>query len=205
MPSVKFLHIEHLSLAKSQHHGVIILGLHMGNGLAMASALTQHLGPIHVVYRESNKVTPGFYREGIEHLGLRAINAGTQEGGFREMLRALKRQESVMILMDQGQKQGGVTVSFLGKQMGMPKGPAELAKRSGAPIVPVFLSAVDAQGWTFKCQPPVTPEAQWEAHNIVQILTERMEGHILKKPQLWSWHQRRWVKYPFEPTIIGLY
>lgn len=204
-PSIQFQNLESLSEAQKQHQGVIILGLHMGNGLAMASALTQSLGPIHVVYRESNKVSPGFYRRGIEQLGLGAINAATQDGGFREMLRALKRQQCVMILMDQGRKQGGVCVSFLGKRMGMPQGPAELAKRSGAPIVPVFLSEVDERGWTFECQPPIMAVADSDAQGTVHTLTETMEAHILKKPHLWSWHQRRWVKYPFEPTTIGLH
>ncbi len=204
-PRIWLKQIEHLMEAHARGQGVIILGMHMGNGLAMARHLNEQHGPIHVVYRESNKITPGFYRRGIERLGLSAINASLPDGGFRDMLRALKRQESLLILMDQGQKRGGVMVTFLGKRMGMPQGPAELARRSGAAIVPIFLSGANEGGWTFECQAPLLPENYEDSTGLVHALTQRMEQHILKTPQLWSWHQRRWVKYPFVPQITGMH
>lgn len=204
-PSISFNHIDHLVQAHARGDGVIILGMHMGNGLAMARHLNEQHGPIHVVYRESNKITPGFYRRGIENLGLAAINAGLPDGGFRDMLRALKRTESLLILMDQGQKRGGVLVSFLGKHMGMPQGPAELARRSRAAIVPIFLNGASEDGWSFECQVPLLPENYEDSTELVHALTQRMEQHILKTPQLWSWHQRRWVKYPFVPQITGMH
>ncbi len=192
----------HLETALADGQGAILLGMHMGNGLALAHQLNLSIAPIHVVYRESNKVTSGFFKKGIERLGLKAINAGSLDGGFRQMLKALKRNEIVMILMDQGTKRSGVDTRFLAKRVPMPMGPAELSRRSGAPIVPVWLEGAES-GWFFRAKAPIACDPSAKIEDQVRNLTALMEAHILHFPELWSWHQRRWFKEPFDPCNLG--
>lgn len=185
-----------LDRARASGQGVIVLGMHSGNGVALAVHLGQHGYPVHVVYRESNKIRPNFFRDGIRRQGLNAIAALPPAAGVRQMLSALKAGEILFILMDQGNKRGGVPVEFLGKELGLPPGPVELARRTGAPIVPVLLHAVDAR-WHFRLQSPLHMDRSRELEHEVKIIGDLMQQAILANPQWWSWHQRRWWRQPF--------
>jgi len=202
-PKVLVHNISQLELYQTKKEGIILLGMHMGNGVAMAAQLNRSHGPIHVVYRESNKVPHGFLRKGLERLGLNAVNASGPGAGFREMLKALKAGQIVFILMDQGTKESGVTVDFLGKPVLMPKGPAELARRSGAPIVPVFLTETEP-AWTFELGEPLYLNQNGAIQDQVAEISQCMSAHILAHPQWWSWHQRRWRKLPFTSLMTGV-
>ena len=196
LPPIEMQKMSHLEQAIAYKRGVILLGMHMGNGLAMAHKLQKQIGPIHIVYRESNKVSSGFFRDGIERLGLSSIDASGPDGGFRRMLRALRSEQAVMILMDQASKHSGQPIPFLGKSLRMPPGPIELARRSHAPVVPIWLID-EGQSWVFEVKPPMQCNPSDKIEGQLSDLVNLMEQHILAHPALWSWHQRRWHKYPF--------
>lgn len=194
--SVTVTGLEVLDEARAQQRGVVLLGLHSGNGVALAVHLGQLGYPVHVVYRESNKITQHFFRDGIQRQGLNAIPALPPAVGVRRMLSALKSGEILFILMDQGSKRGGVPVHFLGKELRLPPGPVELARRTGAPIIPVVLDKVDPS-WHFRLDQPVFMDRTRELDCEVKMIGDLMQQAILAQPQYWSWHQRRWWRHPF--------
>lgn len=194
--------LEHLDEALAEGRGVVMLGMHMGNGVAMATHLAERGYPIAVIYRESGKIPTGFFRDGICGLGMEAIPAVPAATGVRRMLKALKENRILFILMDQATKQAGVTACFLGKSLNMPPGPAELARRTGARVVPALLTGVEPL-WQFQLGRPVKLAAQDSLETTVQNLTEIMQSHIEKRPQWWTWHQRRWWRYPFVNETDG--
>jgi len=185
------------ALAKGR--GAILLGMHMGNGVALAIHLAHRGYPVSVVYRESNKISPSFFKKGIQRNGVDAIAAVPAPAGFRRMLRTLKAGGVIFILMDQASKNGGVSASFLGKTLDMPPGPAELARRTGAPVIPVLLTGTQ-DGWQFRLGEPVDFDRGQALDAQVKILAEILEDYILSQPQWWTWHQRRWHRYPFSQT-----
>lgn len=203
LPEIRVQHLDKLDACHRDKLGVVLLGMHMGNGVALATHLNKSHGPIHVVYRESNKVPAGFFKQGIERLGLNAINASGSGGGFRDMLKALKKGHIVFILMDQGSKHSGIAVEFLDKKMNMPQGPAELARRTSAPIVPVLLTGVEAS-WNFEMSEPMYLQPDEPIGHQVSRISDLMARHILAHPQWWSWHQRRWRKLPFQSMMTGV-
>lgn len=194
--SVTVQDIELLDQALAGGHGVVLLGMHSGNGVALAVHLGQLGYPVHVVYRESNKISPDFFRDGIQRQGLNAIPAVPPATGVRRMLAALKSGDILFILMDQGSKRGGIEVDFLGKRLQLPPGPVELARRTGAVIVPALLSGVDRQ-WHFRFDKPVAVDSSRPLEHEVKIVGDLMQRAILANPQWWSWHQRRWWRHPF--------
>ncbi len=185
-----------LDKALADGKGVVLLGMHMGNGVAMAIALAARGYPISVVYRESNKISPGFFRDGIRLQGIDAVGAMPAAAGFRAMVRALRANRIVFILMDQASKRGGIPVRFLGKELDMPPGPAELARRTHAPLVPALLEGVD-ESWHFRFADPIRLDRERPLDEEVKMLADVMEAHILEHPQWWTWHQRRWRRHPF--------
>lgn len=193
---VKLEGVEILEQALAKGCGVVLLGMHSGNGVALAVHLARRGYPVHVVYRESNKISRHFFRDGIQRQGLNAIPALPAAVGVRRMLGALKSGEVLFILMDQGSKHGGVPVRFLGKELSLPPGPVELARRTGAPIIPVILGRVDSH-WHFRLDSPLLMDRARELGQEVKIIADLMQRAILADPQFWSWHQRRWWRHPF--------
>lgn len=189
-----------LDQALAQGRGAVLLGMHMGNGMAAAISLASMGYPVNVVYRESNKISPEFFARGIAGQGINAIPALPAAAGFRRMLHALKSGGIVFILMDQASKTGGVQARFLGKDLDMPPGPAELGRRTGAPVVLMLLKAVDSV-WQFRLEEPIILDPARPIEEEVKMLTRMMEAHILDHPQWWTWHQRRWHRHPFGPPI----
>ncbi|MFP4207539.1 MAG: lysophospholipid acyltransferase family protein [Wenzhouxiangella sp.] len=179
--------------------GAVMLGMHMGNGVALAIHLARRGYPVSVVYRESNKISPEFFARGIRRQGIDAIAALPAAAGFRRMLRAVRNGGVVFILMDQASKRGGIPVRFLGKTLDMPPGPAELARRTGVPVVPALLDGV-GERWQFKLGEPLELDPAQPIDGQVKMLARLMEAHILTHPQWWTWHQRRWHRHPFGPA-----
>ncbi len=188
--------LKHLDQALAEGKGVIMLGMHMGNGVAMAAHLARKGYPMAVIYRESNKIPRHFFRDGLSSLGLQAIPADPASVGVRQMLKALKDNRILFILMDQATKKGGIQARFLGKTLQMPPGPAELARRTGAGVVAALLEGVEPH-WHFRMGPPKTLNADMPLESAVEKLTSIMQKHIEKQPQWWTWHQRRWSRYAF--------
>ncbi|MGY6630776.1 MAG: lysophospholipid acyltransferase family protein [Wenzhouxiangella sp.] len=188
--------LDTLDQALEQGRGVVLLGLHMGNGVAMATSLAQRGYPVHVVFRESGKISPGFFENGLTGLGIQAVNAKPPGPGLRRMLTVLKRNGVLFILMDQGMKQGGVEANLLGKRLNMPPGPAELARRSGAAIVPALMEGASPR-WQFRLDEARSFDRDTPLEEAVANLTQIMQKQIEKQPQWWTWHQRRWARHPF--------
>ncbi len=188
--------LENLDQALARERGVIMLGMHMGNGVAMCTHLATLGYPVAVIYRESGKIPTDFFRDGISSLGLDAIPAVPASVGVRRMLKALKENRILFILMDQATKQGGTPALFLGKRLNMPPGPAELARRTGAAVVPALLTGVEPR-WRFRLDPAAELDPEGELSENVANLTAIMQRHIESEPQWWTWHQRRWARHPF--------
>ncbi len=174
--------------------GAILLGMHMTNGILMAARLATEGLPVTVVYRESHKMKPGFFDHLLSAHGLEGIDAGQRSSAYRQMLRALRAGRIVYVLMDQGTKHGGVSVDFLGKTLDMPAGPAELARRSGVPVLPA-LALGGTTSWRFVIAAPLElDDSSTEAS--AATLARSMEHHIMNHPELWSWHHRKWRRFP---------
>ncbi|MBY0468063.1 MAG: hypothetical protein K2Q07_03690 [Burkholderiaceae bacterium] len=102
--------------------------------------------------------------------------------------------------MDQGLKKAGdgTMQRFLGKDVPMPAGPAQLARVSRSPVLPMVAVAASPV-WRFEIQPPLTI-GQGTLEADVDFLTRLTEAQVLQHPELWSWHHRRWSKFPMVTT-----
>jgi KDO2-lipid IV(A) lauroyltransferase len=191
--------LEHLRAALAQGRGAILLAAHMGNAALLPLRLAASGWPVSVVYKESRMMSADFFLQGLERYGIQGIAANAGLRAYGEMLAALKQGRIVFLMLDQGVKQAkdGLPQRFLGKDMPMPAGPAQLARASKAPVLPVVTTAATPV-WRFAVQPPLSlGQASLEADAaLLVIATERM---VLSHPQLWSWPQRRWRKFPAAP------
>ena len=108
----------------------------------------------------------------------------------------LKRGRMTFIPIDQINRQGGIPTRFLGKQVNMPPGAATLARKYDVPVFPVLLDAAEPR-WTFRISEAIhLPEGDSTEQDVAK-LADIVDCHIRAHPELWSWHQRRWLRYPF--------
>jgi phosphatidylinositol dimannoside acyltransferase len=192
--------IERLHETLAAGRGMILLGMHMGNGMLMAARLAVEGLPVTVVYRESHKVPNGFFeRIGAQH-GTEGIHVQDPASAYRQMRRALDRGRILFVLMDQATRDGGVPVTFLGKALTMPVGPSELARRTGAPVL-TALPVAARPAWRFRVGEPLQIGAA-DAAALATEFTCVLERHIREYPHLWSWHHRRWRRLPFETATV---
>jgi lauroyl/myristoyl acyltransferase len=194
----RILETERLTPLVDAGKGAVLLGMHMGNGVLMAARLAQLGFPVSVLYRESHKLAPGYLGQCLTRSGVDPIHLlrDSPAGGLRQALGALRQGRLLYVLMDQGAKDGGVPVRFLGKEVFMPTAIVKLAHRAGSPLLAVLPEAAEPD-WVFRVTAPLDLDA--DADLAVDQIAGHMETHIRRYPELWAWHHRRWRRYPVLP------
>jgi KDO2-lipid IV(A) lauroyltransferase len=190
---------EHLHWCVQQGRGTLIVTAHYGNWEIAARYLTRCIGyPLSVVARDADDApTAALVNRIREQGGYRVLPKGH---AVRDVLKALRRNEVVAMLPDQNA--GDVFVPFFGKLAGTAAGPALLALRTGAPILPVFCTRQSDD--TFLCEmlPPLVVQPSEDKERDVTETMERItaiiERQIRKHPAQWLWLHNRWKTRPPE-------
>lgn len=195
---------EHAEAALDQGRGMILVTGHLGNWELLGRWLaTVRNVPLTVVARESdNPVLASYLRTMRESAGFTVLNKGESA---RNLLRALRRGEAILILADQNS--GDVFTPFFGIPAGTAAGPASLALRSGAALVPIYCVEMPDHSFQVTCLPPLdtvsvatTNGSVDRPADIVRITTEWnkiLEGIVREYPEQWLWLHNRW-KSAFE-------
>jgi KDO2-lipid IV(A) lauroyltransferase len=190
---------EHLQWCVQQGKGTLIITAHYGNWEIAARYLTQCKGYVlNVVARDADDSATAVLVNRIrEQGGYRVFPRGQ---AVRAVLQALKRNELVALLPDQNA--GDVFVPFFGRLAGTVAGPALLALRSGAPILPVFCTRQPDNTYLFEMLPPfvVQPSGDKERDvtDTMAHITALIEQQVRKHPSQWLWLHNRWKTRPPE-------
>jgi KDO2-lipid IV(A) lauroyltransferase len=189
---------ERLDAAAAGGRGVVLLGMHMGNGILMAAKLAGAGRPVHVVFRDPRRLPPGTLGRSLERAGLvpLPLDRDNPTRSFRSMLGVLRDGGMLFVLMDQANKGEGARRRFLGKRLAMPTGIPKLAVKTGAPVLPVHAESARG-GWTFRVHPRLSG-ADVDADALLDGMIASMETQIRAHPGLWAWHHRRWKRYHFD-------
>lgn len=198
LESTEVTGVEPLLHQAESGQGAVLLGMHSGNVLALLLALDRLGVPVTVVAYESRKLPSGFFRDMFRDSGVKTVDARPEVAAFYNLNKALKQGRMTFIPIDQIHKNGGTPTRFLGKKVNMPPGAAVLASKHDVPVFPVLLDAAEPR-WKFRIGAPIHLPAGNSRQENVALLAQVVDDHIRARPELWSWHQRRWNRYPFEP------
>jgi KDO2-lipid IV(A) lauroyltransferase len=109
---------------------------------------------------------------------------------------ALRDNQPVCLLADRDLSGDGVEVEFFGEMTTLPAGPATLALRTGAPLVPAGIYFRPRGGHYAKIGPPVPVERsgrlRQDIARITQELARRFEDLIRDAPEQWHLMQPNW-------------
>lgn len=128
-----------------------------------------------------------------QRLGMDIIPVGPDAGG--RLVAAIKRGNVVCLLADRDVTGTGVAVDFFGERTRLPAGPAVLALRTGAPLIP---AAVYWRGRTRHAVagPPVDTRRlggiRSDTVRVVQDYATALEGLIRAAPEQWHLMSPNW-------------
>lgn len=113
------------------------------------------------------------------------------------VLRALKDNHVVALVSDRDLTGTGPEVDFFGERTTLPGGPAVLALRTGAPILPVGVYFRPDGGYHGIVHPPIPvervgPRLADDVARITQLLARELEVLIRRAPEQWHLLQPNW-------------
>jgi len=117
-----------------------------------------------------------------------------------KIVRELKNNNSVAVMMDQNTAKGGIFVDFFGLKASTPRSVAQLSYRLGTPVLPLFSYPTIKGTYKIKYGPELVFKNSENKNQIVLDWTQEMEKHIesiiRKNPSPWMCGHRRWKTRP---------
>jgi phosphatidylinositol dimannoside acyltransferase len=186
---------EQVEAARSTGTGPLLLLPHLGSWEWAAFWLTRvrHLPVTAVVERIDPPALFDWFVEFREGIGLEIVPLGPEAG--RSIVGAIRRARVVALLCDRDITGTGVEVDFFGEKTTLPSGPAVLALRTGAQLLP---SAVYDRGRIHHgvVRPPVPVERRGsfrdDVARITQLIAYELEDLIRAAPEQWHMLQPNW-------------
>ena len=197
---------ENYEAAHRRGKGLIFLTAHFG-GWELSSffhSLSGH--PLHIVVRPLDN--PYLNALVDRYRTLHGATSFGKQDFARGLIAAMRAGESVGILMDQNvMPEGGVFVDFFGKPACTAAGPARVALRTDAAVIPTF-TIWDAQigRYRLRFDPPLplVRSSDDDADTAVNTaaFTNAIENYVRRYPEQWLWVHRRWkTRPPGEPPL----
>jgi KDO2-lipid IV(A) lauroyltransferase len=127
-------------------------------------------------------------------LGVEVIPADASAG--TAVLQAVKAGRTLALVADRDILGTGVEVEFFGETTKLPAGPATLALRGGAVLLPAAVYFSRRGGHVGVCKPPVRVERtggfRSDVGRLTQVLAREMEDLIRRAPDQWHLMQPNW-------------
>ena len=119
-----------------------------------------------------------------------------------KIVREIKSNRSVAVMMDQNVAKGGVFVDFFGVQAATPRSLALLSHRKGTPILPLFCYPTERGTYHIEYGPEINFEKSTNKKEDISKWTHKcelfIEDVIRKNPSPWMCGHRRWKTRPSE-------
>jgi phosphatidylinositol dimannoside acyltransferase len=182
---------EHIDAALAAGRGAIFASPHIGNWDAggawlaavgyPATAVVERLRPAELYERFAR------YRRA---LGLELLPLDDGSETLRGVVRALRGNRLACLVCDRDLTGGGLEVELFGGRAAMPGGPASIALKTGAPLLPCSVYHDRRPGhWRAVVHPPLVPERSGDTRRDTAALTQRLaaefEGLIAAAPEQW--------------------
>ena len=187
--------LENCRQALSKGRGVLLFGAHFGNWELEAVTVSLLIKNAVVIYRPLDSSL-------LDHLILRVRSATgntplPKDRAMRPMLRSLKRNEMLGILIDQNAAcHEGVFVDYFGHPACTTDGLALLALHTEAPVFPAYMARLPDGRYRLVIGPEVeiirTGNREADVFANTQRFTKIIEETVRRYPDQWLWVHQRW-------------
>ena len=186
---------EHLEAALAGGRGAVTTLPHLG-GWEWAGAWIAGHGhtPLAVVEPVEPPDLFEWFVEQRRALGMEVVALG--DGTAPRLLRALRENRIVVLVSDRDLTGDGVEVEFFGERTTLPAGPATLALRTGAPLIPLAVYFRPHGQHHAVVRPPVPTDRSGrlreDVARITQALAHEFEDLVRAAPEQWHLLQPNW-------------
>ncbi len=199
---IRYEGFEYFEEARARGKGVLFATGHLGNWELSAYSHALMARPMQVVVRPLDNPKIDAL---VEHRrGLSGNEILAKRDFARPMLRALRNNEAVGILVDQNSGlDGGVFINFFGTPACVSTSFAKMAARTGAAVIPGFaIWSEKEQQYILRFYPIV--EITGDAEADTRAVQSQLEAAISEYPDQWLWIHRRWKTRPAgEPSLYN--
>ncbi|MGH8915573.1 MAG: phosphatidylinositol mannoside acyltransferase [Acidimicrobiia bacterium] len=183
--------------AREQGKGMIYGLPHVGNWeVAAPVAVAEKVPVVAVAEKLPNQRITDWFTAMRAECGIEIVLATGGTEVMRKLEAALSANKAVALLSDRDLKGRGVEVVFFGERTTLPPGPATLALRTGAPLLPVATYFEGEDGYRVVVRPPIpVPDGGTRAEKVsamTQALASEMESLIRAAPEQWHLVQPNW-------------
>src|SRR6202158_3529625 len=194
--------VERIDRALAEGKGVVVVTAHVSNWDILAAASAVYGYPISAV---TNDLPSGGLNELViasrERIGMKMI--GLCPGSLRQIIKALARNELVALASDLYSGDRGRRVPFFNRPAMCPSGPAALALKTGAPILPVWCRRQPDNVYVAEIEAPIEVSRTGDQQRDIQVTTERIvqffERIIRREPDQWLVFLPVWRLEPQPP------
>jgi KDO2-lipid IV(A) lauroyltransferase len=188
---VGIANVEVLQDARAEGNGVLLCTVHVGGMDMIGPALKRHGESLHVVADDTT------YGRLYDHLAAQRARQGIFLIGWRNLrglFRALRAGENLVLFCDGGYRPGDVPVELCGEATTFPLGPATLAAKSGAPLLPVACRRTDDDRFVARGLPAIhcSSTEPAEVYRATQAVADALGGVIAEDPGQWYMFRPVW-------------
>lgn len=193
--NIRIENIHYFQEALSRGKGVIVLTAHLGNWELGGVVIALSGYPFWVVVlAHKDKRVDNFFNSQRESRGIKVIPLGR---AVRKSLDVLKENKILALVGDRDFSEKGMILDFFGKPALFPEGPAALALKTGASIVPGFMLRNKDDTFTLKIEAPLdfspTGDKEKDLRELIAIYKIIFEDYIRKYPDQWYMFRRFWI------------
>ncbi|MGH7827579.1 MAG: lysophospholipid acyltransferase family protein [Candidatus Binatia bacterium] len=195
---------ENLEAALAKGKGAIVLSAHFGNFFLLGTRLALEGYSTYVLVNQPrNGQFAKLMDEYRRRVKQRTIHARPRREALRELHQVLRRNDIAVMIADEYRKGDGLHVPLFGRNVLARRGPATLASRTGAAVVPVCMLRQADDSLKLIIEPElelVRPgKAKAEIRENTLRVTQWLERTVGKYPDQWNWMNIRWSDTSAEP------
>jgi len=189
---------ENLEEAFAKKRGVVAVSAHIGNFPLMTTLLAKRGYPVAVIAKDPhNPILARLIQILKKKSGINFIDATDKHAPYLA-LRWLRQGGVLYLQLDQNAPKHKAMIDFFGYPVPTYKSPVVLSKKTGAPILPMFITS-KSDHQTIHIEEPfrleITGKKEKDIYNNLTSLMKILESYILKYPTQWWWWHRRFKEH----------
>jgi len=190
----QFIEIEglnYLNEIKKNDEQVVFVSGHFNNFELMAMEIERSGINLCAIYRPLNNPFLNIIMESIRKNYICKNQIKKGKSGTRDLLNLFKKNFSVALMIDQRVSEGD-DVKLFNRPAKTTTIPAQLVKKYGCRIVPVYIERIKNINFKLFFSEPVKFNDELSLEQITLELNKILEKMILKNPSQWIWSHDRW-------------